>query len=62
MTTKRAPLETLAGTASVCAYLTGVLVGYLNRHPAPIAVLALAVAAVNGIRSRRTTAPGHPTA
>jgi hypothetical protein len=58
----RHPLaETLAGTACVCAYLTGTLVGHLARHPAPIAVLALAVTAIRH-RPRRKTASGRTTA
>ncbi|MEU8656931.1 hypothetical protein [Actinoplanes philippinensis] len=57
---RQTPAEALAGTASVCAYLTGMLVGYISRHPAPIAVLALAVTAYR--RPRRSTASGHITA
>jgi hypothetical protein len=34
-------LETAAGIASVAAYLTGVLAGYLHRHSAGIAAAAL---------------------
>jgi hypothetical protein len=60
MNTRHTPAETLAGTASVCAYLTGMFVGYISRHPAPIAVLALAVTAYR--RPRRSTAPGRTTA
>ncbi len=50
----------IAGSATAVAYLTGVLVGYLTRHPAPIAVLAVALYAAHTRthRPRRTSAPG----
>ncbi|MEV4283266.1 hypothetical protein [Actinoplanes xinjiangensis] len=60
MKTRHTPLETLAGTASVCAYLTGMLIGSISRHPAPIAVLALAITAYQ--RPRRSTASRRTTA
>ena len=60
MNSRRTPAETLAGTASVCAYLTGTIVGFISRHPAPIAVLALAITAYR--RPRRSTASGRTSA
>jgi hypothetical protein len=53
----------LAGTTATAAYLTGTLVGYLTRHPTPLALLALAIAAAHASQHpRRWTALGHPTA
>ena len=45
-------LGALAGTATAAAYLTGVLTGYLHRHPAHLAVAALIVSIARSRASR----------
>jgi hypothetical protein len=62
MTSTRAEHLTgvIAGTAAVTAYLTGVFVGVIARHPGFIAGLALAVSASHASthRPRRPAATG----
>ncbi|GAA2858345.1 hypothetical protein Acy02nite_22170 [Actinoplanes cyaneus] len=58
------PHRVITGPATATAYVAGLVVGYLTRHPAPVAVLALAltVAHTRAHRPRRSTAPGRTTA